>query len=382
MRKRASSKKGEEEEYGSRRNGKFTSHLIMTSTAGGIESRKLLFVLTWLLLAILSNCIVLAYIHDIVGREALPDIVFSMVPELVWTLKIGDMITTICSISFFAVLFFHKNRLIILQRFSFILGSSRSALIDDPIFPAFLYTMRMLSLLSTQLPSAYVDNNKRCRGRINHTSQEWNVFAWRALSQAAKLGFQDMDGEMLCGDLLFSGHTMVMVLTSLSISYYLPDSLRPLRYIPRVLSWIGMICMVISRTHYTVDVLFAYWLSTAVFSIYHAFCEIDLADRKLSVLYRLWVMRTVNWLEVDITPGRLENRFEFPLFVRFYKWWTSPSSHHYCTECQRMLRKRITEADGFFRIYYSVNSTKAEGRPYEVHRLLKFNPTFKDISVG
>lgn len=45
-------------------------------------------------------------------------------------------------------------------------------------------------------------------------------------------------------------------------------------------------------------------------SIYHAFCEIDLTSRKLSVLYRLWIMQIVSWLEVDITPGRLLFRLE------------------------------------------------------------------------
>ncbi|VBB29114.1 unnamed protein product [Acanthocheilonema viteae] len=308
----------EEDEDENHENGKFTRRLIMNMTAGGVELRKLLFVLTYLVLAAFSNWIALAYIHDFVGRKALPDIVFSVVPELLWTLKVGDAMVTLCSTSFFTLLFLHKNRIIIIQRTAFIL--------------ACLYTMRTLSLLCTQLPPGYIDNNKRCRGISNRTSQQWGVIISRVLSQAGKLGFQDMDDEMLCGDLLFSGHTLAMVVSSLTVAYYLPDSFRSLRYIPRVLSWIGMVCMVISRTHYTIDVLFAYWLSTAVFNIYHAFCEIDLTNRKLSVLYRLWIMRIVGWLEVDITPGRIENRLEFPLLVRLYKWWSSPSRNRYCTQ--------------------------------------------------
>ncbi|VDN91953.1 unnamed protein product [Brugia pahangi] len=308
----------EEGEDENRESGKFVRHLIMNVTVGGVELRKLLFVLTFLVLAAFSNWIALAYIHDFVGREALPDIVFSVVPELLWTLKVGDAMVTLCSTSFFTLLFLHKNRLIIIQRIAFIV--------------ACLYTMRTVSLLCTQLPPGYIDNNKRCRSQNNHTDRDWDIIAWRVLSQAGKLGFQDMDDEMLCGDLLFSGHTLAMVVSSLTVAYYLPDSFRPLRYIPCMLSWVGMICMVISRTHYTIDVLFAYWLSTAVFSIYHAFCEIDLINRKLSVLYRLWVVQIVDWLEIDITPGRLENRFEFPLLVHLYKWWSSPSRNRYYTQ--------------------------------------------------
>ncbi|VDO21420.1 unnamed protein product [Brugia timori] len=314
----------EEGEDENRESGKFVRHLIMNVTVGGVELRKLLFVLTFLVLAAFSNWIALAYIHDFVGREALPDIVFSVVPELLWTLKVGDAMVTLCSTSFFTLLFLHKNRLIIIQRIAFIVVLSN--------FAACLYTMRTVSLLCTQLPPGYIDNNKRCRSQNNHTNRDWDIIAWRVLSQAGKLGFQDMDDEMLCGDLLFSGHTLAMVVSSLTVAYYLPDSFRPLRYIPCMLSWVGMICMVISRTHYTIDVLFAYWLSTAVFSIYHAFCEIDLINRKLSVLYGLWIVQIVDWLEIDITPGRLENRFEFPLLVHLYKWWSGPSRNRYYTQ--------------------------------------------------
>lgn len=35
---------------------------------------------------------------------------------------------------------------------------------------------------------------------------------------------------MLCGDLLFSGHTLAMVVSSLAVAYYLPESFRSLRY--------------------------------------------------------------------------------------------------------------------------------------------------------
>lgn len=50
--------------------------------------------------------------------------------------------------------------------------------------------MRTISLLCTQLPAGYTDNNKRCRSANNHTDQKWDVIAWRVLSQAGKLGFQ------------------------------------------------------------------------------------------------------------------------------------------------------------------------------------------------
>ncbi|EFO27916.2 hypothetical protein LOAG_00553 [Loa loa] len=114
----------EKREDENRESGKFTRHLIMNVTAGRVELRKLLFVLTFLVLAAFNNLIALAYIHDFVGREALPDIVFSVVPELLWTLKVGNVMVTLCSTSLFTLVFLHKNRLIIIQGIAFITGKS------------------------------------------------------------------------------------------------------------------------------------------------------------------------------------------------------------------------------------------------------------------
>lgn len=61
----------EEEEEGedvNHESGKFTRHMIMNVASRGVELRKLLFVLTFLVLAAFSNWTALAYIHDFVGR--------------------------------------------------------------------------------------------------------------------------------------------------------------------------------------------------------------------------------------------------------------------------------------------------------------------------
>ncbi|KAK5981719.1 Phosphatidylcholine:ceramide cholinephosphotransferase 3 [Trichostrongylus colubriformis] len=110
---------------------------------------------------------------------------------------------------------------------------------------------------------------------------------------------------MLCGDMLFSGHTLAMVTCALTITYYLPSQWRILHWIPDSCAAIGMVCMIISRTHYTIDVFIAYWLSNFIFRVYHAFCEMEIpVERRNSVLYELWMLWIVEWLESDIVPGR------------------------------------------------------------------------------
>ena len=75
-----------------------------------------------------------------------------------------------------------------------------------------------------------------------------------------------MDDKILCGDLLFSGHTLIMVVCAWTFTYYLPNNKKWIGYIPKFLAVVGMVCMVISRGHYSIDVIFAYWLSIGVFT--------------------------------------------------------------------------------------------------------------------
>ncbi|VDM39357.1 unnamed protein product [Toxocara canis] len=256
-------------------------------------------------------------------REALPDVVFAIVSEQTWALKVGDAMVVLCITCLVALVVLHNERepfwpasplvgdaMVVLCITCLValvvLHNERVVMLRRTFFiVACLYTMRTISLLCTQLPSGYVNNNSQCRARMNRSSMNWNLFAFRILQQTVKLGFQDVDDKMLCGDLLFSGHTISMVISTLTIGYYLPKSLKPLRYVPWILTWIGMVCMVVSRTHYTIDVVFAYWMSTGIFTLYHAFSEIETArERESSVLRRLWIMRVVEWLEENTTPSR------------------------------------------------------------------------------
>jgi shingomyelin synthase len=208
---------------------------------------------------------------------------------------------TMCALSMISIFVFHKNRHIVIRRAFFIVG--------------ILYTLRTLSMLCTQLPPGYIDNDERCRRQLNVTERTWKVYLSRLLEQTIHVGFQDIEDRMLCGDLLFSGHTLIMVLSFLTVSYYLPDNKKYLRYFPGFCACIGTICMVISRTHYTVDVFFAYFLSVFIFTLYHSLCEIDTyRERRNSVLSQLLIIKAVLWLEENVVPGKIDNAYEIPFF--------------------------------------------------------------------
>lgn len=99
--------------------------------------------------------------------------------------------------------------------------------------------------------------------------------------------------------------------------------------------------MIISRTHYTIDILIAYWLTNFVFRcpflllddlfcsrIYHAYCELDeCLERRKSILYQLWLLRVVDWLEENIVPGRVTHEFAVP-WTAVFQPFCFTSGHH------------------------------------------------------
>lgn len=262
------------------------------------EPAKCVFLLFFLFFAGMSNWAVVAYTHDIVPREPLPDMVFRVIAEQTWASIVGDICVGVCVASLAVLLVVHTSRAVVLRRVVFIAAT--------------LYWMRSLALASTQLPSAYMNNDVKCRPRVNSSL---NVFLERLLEQTIRLGFQSKEG-MLCGDLLFSGHTLVMVVCTMSVGYYLPTRVKWLQYPLHLVCTFGMLCMIISRTHYTIDVVVAFWLSGFVFRVYHAYCEVDIyMERRKSVLFSWWPCFLIDWLEENIVPGRIENHVAIP-FVR------------------------------------------------------------------
>jgi shingomyelin synthase len=275
------------------------------------EPHKIVIVTIFLAIAGISNWAALAYVHDIVGRTPLPDVVFALVPQQAWALKLGDFCVTMCALSMITIFVFHKHRHIVIRRSFFIIGV--------------LYALRTLSMFCTQLPPGYIDNDERCRRQLNATERNWKVYLSRLLEQTIHIGFQDIEDKMLCGDLLFSGHTLIMVVSFLTVSYYLPDNKKSFRYFPGLCACIGTICMVISRTHYTVDVFFAYFLSVFTFSLYHSLCEIDTyRERRNSVLNRVFITKVAIWLEENVVPGKVDNLYEIP-FLSMIDEWRDPS---------------------------------------------------------
>lgn len=263
------------------------------------EYRKTATCFLALFISFLLNQMVICVAHDVVSRDALPDLVFAIVPEQEWALILGD---TLCSVAGFValgfIIIFHRYRIIILRRLVFTI--------------TVLYTMRAICLAVTHIPTSYDNNYSKCI-KPDHNATALSVLR-QCMLHVYKMGLQIREnGKLLCGDLLFSGHTIFVSTTTFYLNHYTPHSVWPLRWFLILMCIGGMICLSLSRTHYSVDVLIAYWLSSFLFSIYHSFVLLPHRVRIRTRAYRrLLLFWTMYELEVNVPSGRIPNDLEWP----------------------------------------------------------------------
>ncbi|VDM53170.1 unnamed protein product [Angiostrongylus costaricensis] len=249
------------------------------------------------------NHFVLAVISDIISRIPLPDLAHSLIKQYDTPRHLADLFASaavtvlllVCSV-------FHKYRWIITRRL-FYIGSV-------------LYIMRAISICLTHIPSGFHDfENDICVPPNPDPNPDLASVASKFLSILATFGLQvQMSGNKLhCGDMLFSGHTTAISTSCFFLNYYTPHSLWPLKLIAISSCIIAMFCIVISRIHYSVDVVMGYWISSIIFSVYHGFCEVPHVLRPRNRPFRrLFLFWTMFELERHVPEGRIPNKLEWP----------------------------------------------------------------------
>lgn len=121
----------------------------------------------------------------------------------------------------------------------------------------------MLSV--TFLPSSFADRDEICLPQINRTAMYATEIATRFVTYVVTLGLTSGEEKILCGDLMFSGHTVVlsvMVRQPMTAPYirtrlchafqyfvqlqYTPKGLVVLRYIAAPITFLGIAALVVS----------------------------------------------------------------------------------------------------------------------------------------
>ena len=75
--------------------------------------------------------------------------------------------------------------------------------------------------------------------------------------------------HVYCGDYIYSGHTVILTVSSLLIQEYTPRKWRPLHWLSWLVTFLGVVFVMVAHGHYTVDVLIAYYVTTRIFWMYH-----------------------------------------------------------------------------------------------------------------
>jgi shingomyelin synthase len=179
----------------------------------------------------------------------------------------------------------HRHTSIILRRFFFHFGT--------------VYLYRVFTISLTILPVPKLPPNQ-CMPPTDGSLRQ--VLA-RSFGQLVG-GGMDMTGNNMCGDYMYSGHTCVITSATLFILEYSPKRWWLYHYLCQIVAIIGVLCIMISHEHYTIDVLIAYYVCSNHFWMYHTLAssqELKSSSPEKTPLARVWWWRIFRFMESGVS---------------------------------------------------------------------------------
>lgn len=227
----------------------------------------------------------------------LPDIVLDNVLPFDWALDVSEYIIIVSVNSAFIILLFHKHRFIVFRRLLLIL--------------AVLYFYRAITMYVTILPIA--NRTYNCAPKTHNM----NIIelARRVFRLMSGLGLSINGKHIYCGDFIFSGHTVSLVMSYLAITEYTSDKFWFLHWVYWFLAALGIVFLEFAHGHYTIDVVIAYYITTRVFWTYHALANNGELKNSTKWNYyrREWWYHSFMYFEQNI-DAPLPNEFEWPFW--------------------------------------------------------------------
>ncbi|XP_047737044.1 phosphatidylcholine:ceramide cholinephosphotransferase 1 isoform X2 [Hyalella azteca] len=262
------------------------------------EKVKTFVALAFALISALVNTTSLAMVHERVPQNdpPLPDIFLDSIPVQQWGLEVSE-IMIICMNYFTVVtIIFHKHRHIVFRRLFVILG--------------FLYLYRSVTIFVTVLPVA--NPSYYCSPKSNSTTPF--LFLERGLRILSGLGMSINGKHTYCGDYIFSGHTMVLVLCYLVTAEYTSRRWWILHWIYAIMSTVAVLMVLIARGHYTIDCIIAYFITTRLWYIYHTMANNPNLKESgpHNHLSRIWWFPIFQYFEGNV-GGTVPRQYEWPL---------------------------------------------------------------------
>jgi len=215
-------------------------------------------------LFMMSVMIVVAGIRYPKQSEVLPDLGFDLTPA-VHSSRIPNTILTIGIVSTALRMTFHKKGITILRRFM--------------VVHAITALMRGLTMVATSYPDpSLVCNNYE-------PPSSFSLFWQHTLVSNL---------DYTCGDLMFSGHTLFYVIIGLLWHKYT-------YLVEKCVMWfvclLGCVSLIVTRLHYTNDVIIAAYFAATTWYIYHMYATDPVYRKQWFIL---------NWLEEDFSSPEYE----------------------------------------------------------------------------
>ncbi|XP_046392399.1 phosphatidylcholine:ceramide cholinephosphotransferase 2-like isoform X2 [Ischnura elegans] len=264
------------------------------------EKWKTFIAFLFLVINFILTTVSLALVHERVPDRdkygPLPDLILDHVTVADWGLTVSEVLIVICTNTALLVLVLHRHRFIVMRRLFLLLG--------------LLYLMRSITMFVTVLPVA--SQTYYCSPKANETSPF--IVARRVLQLLSGFGLSINGQHTFCGDYIYSGHTVILVMSYLIIREYTPKWCYLVHWTACLCALTGVIMVLIARGHYTVDVLIAYYITTRLFWIYHTIANNTSLKQSgpNNFLSRVWWYSMFRYFEGNV-GGPVPRQYEWPL---------------------------------------------------------------------
>ncbi|XP_027863256.1 phosphatidylcholine:ceramide cholinephosphotransferase 1 [Xiphophorus couchianus] len=253
-----------------------------------------------------TTSVVISVVHERVPPKEhtppLPDKFFDLFDRREWAFSIceinGMLLVGLWLIQWMLL----KHRSIVGRRFFFIVGT--------------LYLYRCITMYITTLPVPGM--HFKCSPKL---LGNWEAQMRRIMKMIAGGGLSITGSHTMCGDYLYSGHTVMLTLTFLFIKEYSPRRFWLYHWTCLALSAIGIFCILLAHDHYTVDVVVAYFITTRLFWWYHTIAnQQSLKETSPSnLLSRVWWYKLFQYFEENVN-GTVPRNYQLPLALRTMRW--------------------------------------------------------------
>ncbi|XP_053271835.1 phosphatidylcholine:ceramide cholinephosphotransferase 2 [Pleuronectes platessa] len=230
--------------------------------------------------------VVITIVHERVPDKSvsppLPDKFFDYVDRVPWAFTVTEVNGLILVGLWMVQWLFLEHKAIIGRRCFFLIGT--------------LYMYRCVTMYITTLPVP--GKHMVCAPKLYNDS---TGKIWRILRLISGGGLSMTGSHLMCGDFLYSGHTVMLTLSYLFIKEYSHRWMWWYHGICWLLSASGVICILIGHEHYSIDVVIAYFATTRVFWWYHTMANTHaLRGVPNNYLSRTWWNPIFNFLERNV----------------------------------------------------------------------------------